>query len=58
MPVGRVSEALLRVGEALAQRELAQPRVQQRLERVGQRTAEQLDRAGVDQFAQQRAGAV
>ena len=43
MPAGRVGEALAGVGEALAQRELAQPRVQQRLERVGQRAAEQFD---------------
>ena len=47
-----------RVGQAFAQRELAQPRRQQRLERVGQRAAEQLHRAGVDQAAQQRAAAV
>ena len=32
--------------------------VQQRLERMRQRTAQQFDRAGVDQAAQQRAGAV
>ena len=52
------ANALPRVGQALAQRELAQPRVEQRLERVGQRAAEQFDGVGVDQLAQQRAGAV
>ena len=46
------------VGQTLAQREIPQPRVQQRLERVGQRAAEQFDRARVDQLAQQRAAAV
>ena len=44
IPVGRVREALAGVGQPLAQRELPQPRVQQRLERVRQRPAEQLDR--------------
>ena len=58
MPVGRVREPLLGVGQALAQRELAQPRIQQRLERMRQRAAEQFDGAGVDQLAQQRAAAV
>lgn len=46
------------VGQTFAQRELPQPRIQQRLERVGQWAAEQLDRAGVDQGAQQRACAM
>ena len=54
----RVREPLPRVGQALAQRELAQPRIQQRLERMRQRAAEQFDGAGVDQLAQQRAAAV
>ena len=54
----RVREPLPGIGQALAQRELAQPRVQQRLERVRQRAAEQFDGAGVDQLAQQRAAAV
>ena len=58
MPPGDVGEALPGVGEALAQGELAQPRVQQRLERMRQRTAEQFDRLGVDELAQQRAAAV
>lgn len=46
------------VGKPFAQRELAQPRVQQRLERVRQRSAEQLDGVSVDQLAQQGARAV
>lgn len=48
----------LSIGEAFAQRELAQPRCQQRLERVGKWATEQLHRAGVDQAAQQWAAAV
>ena len=51
-------EPLTGVGQALAQRELAQPRIEQRLERVRQRAAEQFDGAGVDQLAQQRTAAV
>ena len=51
-------QALLSVGQTLAQRELAQSRIQQRLEGMRQRTAEQLDGFTVDQFAQQRAATV
>ncbi len=54
----RVREPLLGVGQTLAQRELAQPRIEQRLERMRQRAAEQFDGVGVDQLAQQRAAAV
>ncbi len=53
-----MSEPVLGVGQALAQRELAQPRVQQGLERVGQRATEQFDGAGVDELTQQWAGTV
>ena len=54
----RVGEPLARVGEAFAERELPQPRIQQRLERVRQRAAEQFDGVRVDQLPQQRAAAV
>ena len=54
----RVSQPLLGVGQTLAQRELPQPRIEQRLERMRQRAAEQLDGVAVDQLAQQRAAAV
>ena len=47
----RVSESLTGVGQALTQREFAQPRIEQRLEWVRQRAAEQFDGAGVDQPA-------
>ena len=47
-----VTESLPGVGQPLAQRELAKPRVQQRLERMRQRPAEQLDGSGIDQVAQ------
>src|SRR4051812_18613633 len=53
-----MGEALTGVGEAFAKGEFAQARVQQRLERVGQGPAEQLDGVGVDQLAQQRAATV
>ena len=58
MPFGVCAKPLAGVGKALAQRELAQPRIEQRLERMRQRSAEQFDGVGVDQLAQQRAGAV
>ena len=58
MPRRRVCEALLGVGQPLAQRELAQSGVQQRLERMRQRAAEQFDGAGVEQLTQQRAAPV
>ena len=54
----RVREPLVGVGQTFAQRELAQSRVQQRLEGMRQRPAEQLDGVAVDQLAQQRAAAV
>lgn len=53
-----MGEAVLGVGQALAERELPQARMQQWLERMSQRTAEQLDGLAVDQFAQQWARAV
>jgi len=46
------------VGQALAQRELAQPGVEQRLERMRQRAAEQFDGARADELPQHRAAAV
>ena len=48
-PGGPRPDPQRRVGQAGVQCELAHPRVQQRLERVGQRPAEQLDRRIVDQ---------
>lgn len=53
-----VSESRSGVGEPLAQREFTQARMQQRLERVGQRPAQQLDDLTVDQLPQHRAGTV
>ena len=50
--------APLGVGEALAELERAQPRMEQRLERMGQRSAEELDGVGVDEPAQHRRAAV
>ena len=58
MPEGVCAEPLVGVGQALAQRELAQSRIQQRLERMRQRSAEQLDGVGVDELAKQWAAAV
>ena len=51
-------QPLVGVGKTLAQRELAQSRIEQRLERMRQRSAEQFDGVAVDQLAQQRAGTV
>ena len=51
-------EPQLGVGQPFPQRELAQPGGKQRLERVGQRAAEQFHGAGVDQSAQQGAAAM
>lgn len=46
------------VGEPFGELELAQPGIEQRLERMRQRAAEQLDRLGVDQLPPHRCGAV
>ena len=43
-----MGEALLRVGQAFPQCEFAKPGIQQRLERMRQRPAEQFDGFGVD----------
>ncbi len=53
-----VAPAGVRVGEALGEGERPQPLVEQRLERVRERTAEQFDRLGVDQFPQDGGTAV
>ena len=53
-----MGEAMPGVGQTLAERELAQSWIEQRLERMREWTAEQFDRAGVDELTQQRAGAV
>ena len=55
---GGVREPGAGVGQALAQRELAQPGVEQRLERMRQRAAEQFDGARADELPQHRAAAV
>ena len=53
-----MSEALGRIGQSLTEGELAQARIQQWLERMGQWAAEEFHGAGIDEFAQQRTGAV
>ena len=53
-----VSEALPRVGQALAQREFPQSRVQQWLKGMRQRSTQEFDRVGVDQLAKQGAAAM
>ncbi|SHX02960.1 Uncharacterised protein [Mycobacteroides abscessus subsp. bolletii] len=51
-------EALCGICQSFAQCELAQARVQQRLERMSQWTAQQFDGLGIDQVAQRSAAAV